>query len=191
MVVDYLDKMFDSDLAQQEAAILCLYCNYKQDWEETAQEMLSAMLKQLVQRCTSLSDPMKVLYARYRSTSAIPTFTDIMSTLKEEMKRYKLVFLILDALDELGEHKRRELLQALTSLPVAFRMLATSRDVGSIDKSFDWDRKLVVTASSEDLKMYIRSRATEVGSRLRKFLEKDRELEVEVISKVAERAQGM
>jgi hypothetical protein len=182
------------DLTQQEAIILCLYCNYKQDSEQTAQSMLSAMLKQLVQSHISLSDTMKDLFARCKSTGRVPTFDEITSTLKQEMSRYKLNFLILDALDELGECKRKELLRALSFLPQTFRMLATSRDIGGISESFQWDAKLVMTASLEDLEMYIRSRAAEERereSRLGKFLDKDRELEGEVISKVAEKAQGM
>jgi hypothetical protein len=182
------------DLPQQEAIILCLYCNYKQDAEQTAQSMLSAMLKQLVQSCTSMSHTIKDLHARCKPTGRVPTFDEITSTLKEEVSRYKLIFLILDALDELEERKRKELLRALSFLPQTFRMLATSRNVGGIGESFQWDAKLVMTASLEDIEMYIRSRATqerERESRLGKFLEKDRELEGEVINKVAEKAHGM
>jgi hypothetical protein len=108
------------NLPGKKAAVLCLYCNYKQDSEQTAQNMLLAMLKQLVERYPPPSDYIKALYFRCKYSNRDATFEEIMATLKEEMSRYELVFLLLDALDELAERKRIDLLEVLKSLPTPF-----------------------------------------------------------------------
>jgi hypothetical protein len=98
------------DLPGKKAAVLCLYCNYRQDSEQTVQNMLLAMLEQLVECYPPLSNNIKALYSHCESSNRDATFEEIMAALKEEMSRYKLVFLLLDALDKLVERKRIDLL---------------------------------------------------------------------------------
>jgi hypothetical protein len=178
----------------EKVAVLCFYCNYKQDSEQTTHHILSAILKQLVQSCSSLSDKIKALYTRYKSTTSSPDLDEIESTLMDEISRYELVFLILDALDELGERRRKELVEILSRLPSSFRLLATSRDVGDIDASFIWDSMLLIRASMEDLKTYIHSRVMNEKkwkTTFGKFLADDRQLEDEIVNTVAKKAEGM
>jgi hypothetical protein len=188
--VNHLIETYQS--SESSVAVLCVYCNYNQQTTQTTHELLSSVLKQVVQHRLRPSEHIKVLRAKYKSKAAKPSLDEIIQALEEEIKGYAVVFLILDALDELTEANgnRAKLLSALESLPPQFRLLVTSRDVGGIGDSFKWDKKIVIRAATEDLKAYVESRLL-TETRLIRLLKGNATLSEEIVRKVAENAEGM
>lgn len=179
-------------MSESKIAVLCVYCSYKRQKEQTVQELLSSILKQLVQHRMQPSEYIKMLHKRYQTKISKPSLSEIIAAIEEEIKGYAIVFLVLDALDELAElgGTRVKLLDILSKLPSQFRLLVTSRDVGGIGDIFAWDKKLVIKAAVDDLKAYVRTRITS-ETRLIRLLKGNEKLSEEIVDKVSENAQGM
>jgi hypothetical protein len=69
-----------------------VYLDYKQQSQQTPLKLLSALLKQLIQRRTSNLDDIEVMYRRHESQRIPPTQGDIMESLKFEISKHFKVF---------------------------------------------------------------------------------------------------
>lgn len=57
-MVDHLRNLFHD----KDVAVTCIYCNYKEQNKKMVRELIAAVLKQMVQGNTLLSDNVKSLY---------------------------------------------------------------------------------------------------------------------------------
>jgi hypothetical protein len=138
-----------------DIAVTFFYCDFRRQHEQTVNDILLSILKQLVDGRPSLSKSIEELYSRCRAGYRRPLREDILEALQTELSTYSRVFILVDALDECEASV--ELFPDLVDLPTYCRpnLLATSRPIPEIVSHFKEAQVSEVRASSEDVEKYL------------------------------------
>src|SRR5271156_6365135 len=96
-VVEVLRGRFQDDLS---VGIAYLYCDFRRQDEQKAEDLLASLLKQLTQGLPSLPDTVKSLYYKHTVYGTWPSLDEISRSLQSVAALYSRVFIIVDALDE-------------------------------------------------------------------------------------------
>jgi hypothetical protein len=181
--VDHLRKFFKTN---DNVVTLFIYCNYKEQAEQTVSNLAASMLKQIVQDRRAVSKDVKEFYDIHRFRAARPPLEQITDILISEIRTYSKVFVVVDALDECREDDttRAMLLDVLLSLPGQVNLLVTSRDLPSIGRDFEGTKRLHIRAKDDDIKIYIEGRIALGPRHLKK-------LQDVIVSRIVENAKGM
>ncbi|KAL4890101.1 hypothetical protein BDV59DRAFT_195221 [Aspergillus ambiguus] len=146
IIIDYLDTKYQD----HGIGIAYIYCNFRQQYEQTPADLLASLLKQLNWRRPSLLGCVKGLYERHRDKNTRPSFEEISG-----------VFIIIDALDEcqISHGGRTKLLSEIFQLQERgeVSLLATSRFVSEIKEEFEQKGSnfLEIRARDEDVQIYL------------------------------------
>ncbi|KAL9099156.1 MAG: hypothetical protein Q9163_005305 [Psora crenata] len=133
MIVDHLTSKFKSSA---RIAVTCLFCNYKEQSEQTAEAFLANLIKQLIQ----VKPPPDELWKLYeRKPPSSPSWFDLCRVLQAQLPLFDHVYVIIDALDETEEESsiRQTLLPFLMQDGLPIKLLVTSRDERSIESIFE------------------------------------------------------
>jgi len=173
IVVDHLWTEFQNDA---NIGIAYLYCNYRQQQEQKAEDLMSSLLKQLAQEQLSVPEAVKDLYEHHRIKRTRPSFDEIVKTLHFTIGSYSRVFIIIDALDEchVSNQGRDRLLSAVFSLQAQtqINLYATSRFVPEITSQFEGCMSKEIRAKDDDVLRYINGRIPQLlRSRISKYLD--------------------
>ena len=187
IIVDHLETLFGND---RDVVTVCIYCNYKDQTNQTTYNLIGSLLRQLVEDDSVAYNNVKPLYEPHRANKTRPTFNEIRKTLQSEAQRYSKVFVVVDALDESSEvdGTRANLLNTLRSLGVS--LLVTSRDLDSITRDFHGTKRLDIKASEQDLRTYIESQIA-LKPRLATHVKNDPTLREKIGTKIIEKVEGM
>ena len=149
-------------------------------------------MKQLVQDKSPISPNVKNLYDAHINRRTSPTFIDLLSTLKLEIRGFSKVFVIVDALDECPEDDGRwtNLLNALLSLPGTVKLLVTARPLATIKGDFEGMASLDIRADDKDMRMYVKGRIPR-EKRLARHVKKDPTLGETLVETIVNSAKGM
>jgi hypothetical protein len=154
-VIDHLRRFFH-DVA--DVAIAFIYLDYKKQSEQTPLNLLSNLLKQLIQPpLISLAD-VGSLYETHQRWSSRPTSDDVRTAINKEIAKLGKVFIVVDALDELSEENRAraEFLKAIRSFGGPVNLMVTSREIPSIVLVFQDAIRLDIYALDSDVRRYVR-----------------------------------
>lgn len=158
IVVHDLNTRFRNDMT---IGIAYLYCNFARKDEQSLENLVLILLKQLAQGHSCLPNAVKDLHNHYQRGPARPSFDEISKTLQSVAALYSRVFILIDALDECqtSEGCRTKLLSEIFSLQVkcAANLFATSRFVAEITERFEGRTSLEIKASDEDVRVYLDS----------------------------------
>ncbi|CAO2648676.1 Nn.00g079430.m01.CDS01 [Neocucurbitaria sp. VM-36] len=136
-----------------------LFCNFKRQQEQTIENLLAGLLKQLAERQTPLPKFVKELYAQHGRGQRRPSLTTILQTLKLVMTTYTRAFIVVDALDECpsGNGCRTKLISEIKYLQhhCKINILATSRFIPEITQDFEETQRLEIRASRHDVRMFL------------------------------------
>ena len=115
IVTNYLQTLYEEN---ESVATTCIYCNYKEQAEQTVPNLVASLLRQIVQGRRAISDDVKSLFERHQRQSTRPTLDQLTDVLISEIRMRSKVFIVVDALDECREDDatRALLLQVLRSL---------------------------------------------------------------------------
>jgi hypothetical protein len=173
------------------AVSICIFCNHKEQTEQTHANLVASLLKQLVEERGTVSEHVKKLYQEHTRKNTRPTIQNFLDVLKLEIDNvYQTVFIVVDALDEASEGTQTSLVSNLRSISPAIRLLITSRDLNSIKAAMVGTPQLWIYAHPEDIKQYIEARLC-ASYRLRGLLERDSELQSDFIPMVLDKSGGM
>jgi len=181
--VDHLQTVFEDD---SKIAVLCIYCNYKEQVEQTVTKLVTSLLKQIVEEPGAALDHIKRLYIRCRTNDTQPTLHELTTALESEIRTYSKVFIVVDALDECHEEDgtRAKFITVLQSLAGNVHLMVTSRDLPSIAREFHGKRQLIIRANDDDIKMYINGRIALAPRHLKNLRET-------IVSKIVANVKGM
>ncbi len=188
IVVDHLETEFKNEA---NIGIAYLYCNYRQQQQQKAKDLLSSLLKQLAQRQPSVAAEVKKLYEQHRAKKTAPSFYDIVQVLQSTIQLYSRVFIIVDALDEcqVSNGVRKRFLSELFNLQAKaeVNLLATSRFIPDIEKEFEDSIILEIRATKEDVQRYLDGHM----SRLPRCVSQNHILQGEIASGTIKAVDGM
>ncbi|KAI3326496.1 hypothetical protein HD806DRAFT_551522 [Xylariaceae sp. AK1471] len=188
IVVDDLEKRFRNETT---TAIVYVYCDYKRQIEQTLENLLSSLLKQLAQSQASLPHSLKELYGRHKVKRTRPSLDEVSKALELVTVQNSRVFIIVDALDECQafDSCRTRFLSAIFNLQMktGMNILATSRFIPEITDQFKGDISIEIRATKDDIRRYLRSRLPE----LPKFVTNQSDLQNEITTIITKTVDGM
>lgn len=188
IIINYLQTF----KARDDIAVVYIYCNYKQQTEQTAVNLVTSLLKQLVQDHWVTYDNVRSLYRHHTDRCTSPTFDEFRDILQSEIERYPKVYIVVDALDECPETDgtRARLLSALRSFGSTVSLLVTSRNLASIEADFRGTKRLDIHAIDEDIRRYIEGRIPR-EPRLAKHVDGHQPLQEQIVKNITESVRGM
>ncbi len=188
IVVDTLTSAFRNDL---KTGIGYIYCNYKRRDEQTVQNLLASLLRQLAERQPSLPGSVKDLYDHHTAKRTRPSLDDISKTIQAVTTWYSKIYLIVDAVDECEASGgcRSRLLSEMFALgdKSGVNIFATSRFIPDIITEFSQSMSVEIRASNEDVQGYVEENMRE----LPKVIQQNDQLRGESKTKISEAVNGM
>ena len=188
IVVDYLWTEFNN----ADVGIAYLYCNYQRQQEQSAEALLSSLLKQLSQEQPSVPVDVKNLHERHATKGTRPSFNDVVKALQSTTQLYSKVFIIIDALDEchVSSEERRKILGEVFNLQAQaeVNIFATSRFVPEIMSLFNACITKTIRAEEADVLRYVNGRIPQL---LRSRISKHPDLLHAVREEVVKSVDGM
>lgn len=177
--------------SQQNVGIAYIYGNFRSQSEQTDNNLLASLLKQLTQGRHSLLESVKSLYSEHKHKRTRPSLDEVRRTLQSVAALYSRVFIIVDALDECqtSNDSRGKFLKAILDLQArcGVNIFATSRFIPEVTEKFRETPHLEIRASSDDVRRYLDDHM----SQLRPFVHRDPELQEEIKTKIIQLVQGM
>jgi hypothetical protein len=187
MAVDHLCRTTRSD----DISVAYLFCSYKAQADQSAINLLAALLKQLAQSQPDIPAPVTQIYQQYLKKRRRPFLNDIFRALQSICSSYTTVYIVVDALDECSDQDgaRSELIDKLCQLHTGadVRVLFTSRFNPEITQKFQSHPTLEVYASEEDVRRFV------IGQipRLPNCIQRDDGLKRAIQNKIVEAVDGM
>jgi hypothetical protein len=189
-VVNHLQEAF----REEQIGIACIYCDYKDRIEQTPVNMIGSLLRQLVQveEQLPISDQLNALYQDHQKRNTRPLLEECSTALQSEVRRYKKVFVVVDALDECSEDNgfRARLFKELGELKGAIKLMVTSRPHVNVESELGGVRLLEVLASTDDVQRYLDERVSGTP-RLAHIVGNDVVLQKTIVDTIIEKIQGM
>jgi Cdc6-like AAA superfamily ATPase len=164
-----------------------IYCNYKTRADQTTTNLVATILKQLVQGCPSIAEPVTTLYERHASRRTRPSLEEILSALRAVVSNYSRVYVVVDALDECLDHN--QLLATLRDLQSGdnLSLMATSRFIPEVVHKFAHSSMLEIRAIDSDVKLFVAGQM----DRLPRFVQRDDMLQKAIQDGITMAAGGM
>jgi len=156
---DIQDRSIQND---GSIGIAYLYCNFRRQNEQKAEELLASLLKQLAREHSATPPILKALYDWHKIKQTRPSFDEISKALQSVTVMYSTVFIVIDALDEcqVSDGCRTRLLSEIFNLQIknGASIFVTSRFIPDITKTFQGSLSVEIRASEEDLQKYLDGR---------------------------------
>jgi hypothetical protein len=184
VVIEDLLERYRQDM---DTVVIFSFCDFRRQHEQTVIDILSSLLKQLVERQPALSMSIKELYKRCDRGQRRPRHHDITEALRIEFDHFPRAFVLVDALDEC--EVTTELLSDIFHLQAQcrFNLLATSRPIPGIVNLFNDAQVNEICASVEDVQKYLEGQI----HRLPGFVGRDPVLQAEIQRSIISSVEGM
>ncbi|PTB65133.1 hypothetical protein BBK36DRAFT_1169900 [Trichoderma citrinoviride] len=187
IVIDDIYNRFHNDTT---VGIAYLYCDYRRQYEQTIEELLLSLVKQLAQRQATVLNEVPELCSKYPTEPKSLSLDHILILLHSVSKLFSRVFVIVDALDECrADGCRTKLLDAIFNLQVTERtnIFLTARFIPDILNIFKESATLEIRAQDEDVQQFITNQITKLPS----FVLSDADLQNEIKTIIAKAVDGM
>ena len=186
VVINNLATWFADD---PNIGIAYIYCNFRRQHEQKAEDLLASLLKQLIQSRPVLPDSVEYLYDKHKDKRL--SLDEISKALQSVAAIYSKVFIIVDALDECQDSNgcRARFLSEIFNLQDKCKasLFVTSRFIPEITARFNKSISLEIRASKEDVRRYL----DEYMFQLPGFVIRSLELQEEIKTKIVWSVDGM
>ncbi|KAI9765690.1 MAG: hypothetical protein M1840_007248 [Geoglossum simile] len=187
IVIADLFNRFHSDAT---VGIAYVYCNFLRKDEQNVDDLLSSLLKQLVESQSSLPGSVKDLYDEHKPRRTRPSLDEVLRVLQSVAMMYSRAFIIVDALDEcqVSNDCRGRFLSELFSLQAqGANIFATSRCIPEIVYWFKTSVSVEIRAATNDVARYIEDHIGQLPS----FVQENQQLQEEIKTGISEAVDGM
>ncbi|KAK6345458.1 hypothetical protein TWF718_007374 [Orbilia javanica] len=163
VVLDNLTSRFSN---HPEIGIAYIYCNFRRKGEQTAQNLLASLLKQLSRSRSTLPVALKNLHDHHKNkgSQTRPSVEEIAKALEVVTKQYERVFIVVDALDEcqISDNCREIFLSMLFQLCAVSdaNIFATSRNIPHITERFKGSLRIEIRAHDGDVRRFLDAQIT-------------------------------
>lgn len=188
IMIEDLESKFCNDTT---AAVVYVYCNFRRKDEQSAEHLLSSLLKQLAQSQSSLPAGVQKLYDKHTPKHTKPSFDEIAKVLQAVALRMSRVFVLIDALDEC-QTSSSCLARFLSEVfylqsKAEVNIFATSRLIPEIVERFQDCLCKEIQATDDDIRRYLDGHMPELPS----FVARRPDLQDEIRTSITEAASGM
>jgi hypothetical protein len=186
--VDYLERSVE----REDVSVAYIYCSYKEQNEQTAVNLITSLLQQILRQSNVIPDEVVSLYNNHYKKPTRPALADWSKLLQLEVRRMSKVFIIIDALDECSENNgtRKGFLTEIQKLEHTVHLLVTSRDIPSIEHEFQNASRLRIQPTNTDIRKYLECRIAS-EPQLERHCKKDLNLRALIIDSLVSEAKGM
>jgi ankyrin repeat protein/Cdc6-like AAA superfamily ATPase len=169
-----------------DVAVVFLYCKYDQRQQQSAEQLIASLARQLVAMAAKVPDSVDEAFEKRDESRFIsPTMQEMLLA---AIKCFSRVYLVVDALDEGDELSIKELISTIRSLHKSgVKLLATSRFLPEIEAQFADDPWVEIRALDSDIEKYATSRLTE----LQRCVRNSTDLRAEVVQAIVTSTRGM
>jgi hypothetical protein len=187
IVVDDLKTRIQND---PSIGIAYLYCTFRED-EQSAENLLASLLKQLVQDQSPLPDSVKDLYGRHKNKRIRPSLDEVSGALHSVITIYSISYIVVNALDEcqVSDGCRSRFLSHIFNLQAktGAKLFVTSRPIPDIEREFKGCLSREILASNEDIRRYLDSHISQLPS----FVLSRPKLQEEINTEIVRAVGGM
>ncbi|OGM50007.1 hypothetical protein ABOM_001263 [Aspergillus bombycis] len=182
MVIKHLQEQGDG-----QSCITFLYCSYGKRQEQTTENLLSTLLRHVVEQCDLIPESVSLLYESHTKKHIKPTPDSLLDTLIHIIRTQNRAFLVVDAVDECPDETWKGLLKAIRKLQDNTRLgfMATSRP--SLEREIQGATRLEIRASQNDIESYLDNRFQELS----KCAQQDSRLKENIKQQICDAADGM
>lgn len=177
---------------QGNIGVAYVYFNFRRKSEQTIDNILRCLLKQLARALPSMPHGVKSLYDRETKQGTRTSPGEIVAALRSVSAIYSQVFIIIDALDECETSRGylSALLSQIESLRPStdLRLFATSRHIPDIEEKFKGCLTQEISASEEDVRKYVDGN---MSYYLPGFAQKNSPLKCEIRDELVKVVDGM
>ncbi|KAJ5628952.1 hypothetical protein N7490_011180 [Penicillium lividum] len=160
IVIDELNRRHGKDPSVGIAYTFCSF-RYCDDSRQSADNVLTSIIRQLVRRIPLLPSTVQLLYEKHRSNGSRPSFNDLSKAFKDIVYiTLKQVFIVIDALDECKAVTISRILGQIfeTQASGNLNLLSTSRAVPAIQARFRGRPFQEIRATKGDVMRYLKAR---------------------------------
>lgn len=157
MVVDRICRTTSDDVG-----VAYLFCSHTARFDQSAQALLAAALKQLISSRPDLCTPettINNIYETYQTRGIRPSLDDTIEAMQSVCAGFQRVYIVVDALDECADNDgmRNTLVRSLRCIQEGgnTQILCTSRPTPSIERLFRDDPVLRIRAQKEDVMRFV------------------------------------
>jgi predicted ATPase len=184
IIVDYICAKFQNDA---NIGIAYIYYNFRSQNKQKPANLFASLLRQLVQRQSSVPESVKSLYECHRNKPGPPP-NDILRVLHAVVADYSRTFIFVDALDEyqVSDGGRMRLLSEIFNLQAKTNIsfFATSRFMPEIMNAFKGTILLEISASGRDVKTYLEGHMLQLPSCVMRSPALQEKIKAEIIKAV-------
>ena len=182
IVIDDLHTKF---LGHPDTGIAYLYCNYNRHLDQTSEELMANLLKQLLHG-QAFPDYIKNLYQQHKTKGTRPLLSEVVTSLESTVALYTRVYIIVDALDELSGIERARFLPAIFKLQAktGLSLFTTSRFIPEIVNEFKGCLSFEIRAATRDVESYLDSQMVQLPNFVRVSVDLQNEIKTNISSAV-------
>src|SRR5947207_13383218 len=150
-----IDKLGEHVAQGSKIGLGYMYCDYRDQKEQTTENILGAILKQLLGLLPEIPEAVLKLYAERVSQGKPLSLTDALHLLGKACAEFSNVYVCLDALDELAN--LQGLLKQLRDSPYSMQIFITGRHHVQITvQEYLRERETIFTEADEsDIRRFI------------------------------------
>jgi hypothetical protein len=168
-----------------------VYCDYRDQKRQTTENILGAVLKQLLGLLPETPEAILKLYEEQANQRKPLSSTDAKVLLRITCAQFSKVYVCLDALDELEPRDLRRLLELLHESPSSIQIFITGRPHvrDTVQKYFKEEQSILIEAHESDIRRFIEH---EIGGPNDIEPEAmDEKLRIDILEKIADSAKGV
>ena len=186
-VIDHLIKTLYSG----EMLVTYIYCDYSKQHEQKHVNLIASILKQLLQHQVFVPENVWKSYRHHTNSGTRPKAEEMYDMLQTSLSTFPQIYIVVDAVDELSviDHVRQNLLSSLSLLQKthSLNFLVTSRFIPHVTQELDDPPCLIVRASDEDVRRYVRGHISDLAN----CVLKDSKLQTIIEDSIASAVDGM
>lgn len=189
LVIDELSEQLNqpSDI---KIGLAYVYCDYRDQQEQTTMNLVGAMLKQLLATLSAIPQETTTMYEqKYRQGRQSLEGSDAIALFHSTCGAFDRTYICFDALDECKDME--PLLNTLQEMPSSVRIFTTSRKhiQKVVQRHFQQALSISVEANESDVRAFVKSRIDENRIKFADIM--DERLEKEILEKIIGSSKGM
>jgi hypothetical protein len=198
IVIEHIEASIQQPI-HPSAAVAYVYFDYKDRARQTPEVILAELIKQLAFRRTDLqadaspSQHIEEMYDKMHPKGRQPAMSDLRELFISIAADFSEVYLIFDALDECNEDERNVLLSFVMQLQLArkgdlrFKIMVTGRPHMQRAFADAAALELPIIPDKEDMELAVKEKIEAAKKRHKIPVQ----LELDIVAKVLEKADGM